>query len=917
MDPNTSTLFESGVWLIPLFLIATLTGVYLLLRYWQSQTLLDLKGIRGELRRLQGVRKQMAQALQAHSTTDPEPYGSRVAALLERLNEIGAYTGELEQRHVDLQERVHWLGSSRWQALIGGPYHWFQLRRETAGVWEDLERVQQALVEADEMSQRLQRLSLEVAQQVREARLLQQQTSHLMDQLRQRGMHGDSMEKASTQEQQTKTSLGQVPTFFMEEDEKIVLEQADKDSTTSVHGILEQAVPTLNTLLTQAQSWDKQYAAVYDRIAVMQRILGNVEGLLHKAPSELNVSDARTQYTNLKTVAQNLHDTLTRMEIESMGRVIQETEHVIQIAQEMETHLKRTLDNLALLEKEAAELSGSIKQISLITAALGAKSNFPVTWGSSADRLAELNRQAAVIGPAKKPREPGQVEQDLARVVRLNEQQRALSEVVHRCEQQHAELTQILSSPELSQVTPWLQDVQQLAAKVKEYSPDNWSKADSVANLPGELQSLEQALAKSLPQQARSAPTAPSGAEQHPAGKNPIPEAELSGRLEEARRLADLYQRLSKRVETIRTRLTEIQKDEKLAQQQATDTQAMLNQVAFVVRSNPLLTQLAGQELGQLQRDQQEVLDELTRRQRNSLEKKVRQGNSLLSKIETTANRWLDQLGQDLRKQMEELSGLLTALDAIAQLDDQPVADARRLLASGQALGAANFGSKSRLRLVEIVPELKRRSDYWQSCSGVGRALEEMARPVIDSYDEANENRMQVQQALSEVAAWLRQVGGWPPTTITLEAERQELDRIDGQWQTLKANYYKALDLVKLIGGLSARYQNLGGKIQQATDLAEQEMTAVEEVEGQISDLAQHWGQNLSAYHEYPDVEREIRGLLDDLERELNQIKRQHKQKARNYTQTLQSLKALERKTRFYQVALDAIDASGNVSRRR
>ena len=915
METEGTSILQSGVLLIPLLLFATLAILFVLVQRWRSQTTVDFKTLRAELRQMHFNQREIIQVIQHHSPDDPEPYGSRIRRLHSKIHDTQETLRRLEARQVVLQEQAHWLNQNSFQALVGGPYFWYQLRREIKDFQVEIEKAWQALGGVIEFVQQIDRLGLQVAQKAHQVTQIQQQTNQVMDQLRSRGMLGKTIASATQQEKQAKASLGQIPLYFLEGDENAIREKADKENTISAHTILESVQQSLQALLAQATGWDEQYNRASESAASMDRTLTSLEQLISQAPGELDITQRRAQFSQLKTAAQNLDDRLKRVEVEQIESLAQEAAQITHEAQAAESELKQAYESAARLGNELSELSNGLKNITLIIASLGTKAHYPVAWGQSSDRLADLNRQNTAIGPAKKPRDAMQMIQDLEKAVRLNEQQRELGLRLRQMEEQHTELTQIIASPEISQINAWLKDAQQLTDKVKGYAPENWPRLDAVSELPAEMQSVANDVLRVLP----------------PGNVQSIPEAELPGRLEDARRLQQAYQRLQKRIENIRNQLTNLQKEEKQIQGQMTSAQTTVTQVSLIIRSNPLLPQIATQDNGRFQLEMQSVVDDLANRQHGTLDKKVKAGLAVLGKIEQSANRWLDQMNQDTQQQVQTLTKMLNALDAIAPIEEQPVNDARRLLSSGAAFSggvspgggftptSGSYASKSKFRLEDLTPEFKRRSDFWQSCAGVSRGLEEVGVTVLDSYGEADHNRQQAHEMLTQVAAWLRQSHDWPPSSVSLDAERQEMDRIDGQWQAIKPTPTRAIQLVQQLGQLSARYHELAVRIQQTSERADQEMAAVETLENEIIDLEGRWQNNWSNYQDDPQVTADIRRLLDEIEREMSNLKRQYKQK-RNYVQVLQSLKTLERKARAYQVELDenrALDVDGNERRRR
>ena len=334
-----------------------------------------------------------------------------------------------------------------------------------------------------------------------------------------------------------------------------------------------------------------------------------------------------------------------------------------------------------------------------------------------------------------------------------------------------------------------------------------------------------------------------------------------------------------------------------------------------------MLSERAAAEAERMDAEAQALQEALEGPERGVVEKVVKDVNALLSRMEGGANRWVDQLNSDLRTEVESLSAALTALDGVAGLDEPAVADARRLMsASSQFNLGVRGATKSRLRLEQLAPELKRRSDYWQSCAAASSALAEVHEYVMASFEEAGHYRRETKDYFDETAAWLRQTKDWPPTSISLDDEKGEIKRLDEQWKRLKDRRLKALALVQQLGNYSARYQTLAGKISQKAERADQEQAQVEELEVELSELAGMWEENRYEYRDMPEADGEIRALLGDIEHELGAIRRQYKQKTKNYKQVLRAMKDLNKKVKYWQVALDennALDASGRVHPRR
>jgi chromosome segregation ATPase len=193
-------------------------------------------------------------------------------------------------------------------------------------------------------------------------------------------------------------------------------------------------------------------------------------------------------------------------------------------------------------------------------------------------------------------------------------------------------------------------------------------------------------------------------------------------------------------------------------------------------------------------------------------------------------------------------------------------------------------------------------------------------RQLVETYEEASYQRQNTHKLLSQASTWDGQKRSWPPTSATLEAETREMEKIEQQFQTLKEQGGKAIGLVAQFSNLSTRCQTLAERLRQSAGRAAQDQSQVEDLETSINDLASPWQDRLAEYRENPDASLEIHELLNSVDAEMKRIRNEYARGKLEYNQVLLALRTLQRKVRFYQVALDdehAVDASGRVTRRR
>jgi len=888
--------FSTGIWLVPLILFAVLGGLYLLSRYLRSKSLEELKQFRTKWRRFQSSRREVELAAQSFSSDEPEPYRTRLKGLFTQLDQMNRQADRLERQHIVLQQCASNLACRRWRTILGAPFFWYLLHRDVSRAMRELEETQRALDAASQVEQTMNQLGWEVAQQVRETLQLQYKVRQSMDFLRERKIQGEEFEAATRLEEQTRIALAQIPGCFSSGEEAEVLAKADTGSIALAHQTLDSARPALARLLAQAEACEKGYTETAEKVSAMRRMLDNLDRTLESLPSSLDVAPYKKQWDQLCVISQSLQATLSRLEIESMTLVAQEAVRTTQVAQETGNRLKRARREVEILEDLLDGLSTGFKELSLRMATLGAKSVHPVVWSQSLETLNDLNRQtnqlaaANAPGVGQKTRTPEEVSQNLALTTRLSAQQKNLTRYCTHIEESHQELLDLLASVELSQLGEWLQNAHLLVKQVNSYAAENWGRADAIAELPSEVETLTgDADRLVLSDQSE-----------------PISEAGLDLRLDETRQLTEKSQKLQKRVENVKTRLAGIKSVEELSQGRLEGAQSALNQIASIFRGNQFLTELAGQEVNRLLDQIQKSLDELAQFQRGVVEKKARQAAALVARIEQSANQWLDRLNQQIRIVDRDLSASLAELDAIVSLDEAPLEQARRLVSSSLSPGAEDHPGKSRFGLNEVIGELKKRSDYWQTCAAATQALQEVKDSILPEYQEASRLREQVQTALKGATTRARRMrGAWPPSVTTSDAELQELEKVEEQWKAMKGNHARAASLAAHLNKLSARYRNLSERIDQNAGRVAQEQLQVEKLELEIHDMAQYWENLMNVYRENPVVASEIDDLLSSLDREQAEIRKEYRQGEVTYDQVLQDLKSLHNRVRHFQAALD------------
>jgi chromosome segregation ATPase len=646
------------------------------------------------------------------------------------------------------------------------------------------------------------------------------------------------------------------------------------------------------------------YKRVEEKVAVLQRVLVATENQLSRMPSEIELSSEKIQLEQYKFIYENLYATVSRLEVESMAEVTEEAVRVARISKDLETELKQARRYQAALEVVIPKLTEKLNNLSTQITDLGTHPTQPISWTHSTATLTNLMRQDTEIGKVNKGRSLEEVERDLDLATRLKAECEDLNQAIQQTRQQHVELLALYDAPELRQVGQWMQYAQNLVVQVAAYAPENWAPIDGVRGLPSELDAFEGDVSRLLPSIQPEI----------------IQDTEIQHRLNDTRELSATYNTLRRRIENIQNRLTDIQGSERSARERMETAQAVFNQLSFIISSNDFLFGVAEKEINRVQGELHKLDSELAMRQSGTIENKNKAVAELISKFELYANRWLDLLTGEIEVKVDSISASLAALDAISSLDERAIFQARRLLTSGQSMGLSSSDADTRISLEKIVTTFKPRSDYWQSCTAALLALEDVERPVIESYTEANQNRQNVREQFAEIDTWLPAERAWPPISVTLDSEREELNSIEESWKSLRGEHIRAIALVARLGNISARYQTLAERIYRVVETVQKDQDQIEELEMDINAFVHQWQSLVKAYRDNPAASKEIREMLDEIGSDRSQIKRQYQSGVKNYRQVMEDLKMIQRKLNYFQVELDedhALDINGRVIRRQ
>lgn len=895
------SLLGTGVWLVPLVILATLGLLVFLTRRWRDQAQQALQSTGRALRQLERSGRQVEQVIAAFSPEDEEPFGAQarrlhagLAAWLEDLSQVRV-------GYIAAQDRFRWLSSPSWQAVAGGWLGWFDLRRQVRRLEEACELTEARLAAVGAGLAEYEQISWQVAQQVQAVSKSHRQAGQALEALQQQGLLGPELEQALDLLEHSRLLLGEIHPVLRQGDQAAVLAEAEHAAVAEAYRRLAQVRPDLDALNAQAADWQRQLGQALNANAALQQAFYRLEETYLHAPPVLDLAEFQQRLENLRVIVQTLAETTTRLEAGSLALFQREAQRQEELCQQMLGELESAYRQQAVLEELLPGLRTELQRLGDQLAALAAHAALPIAWGSTRSELDQLQRELKDLGSLSHSRPPDQLARHLGAAQQVAQACQELQSRLEHIQAQHAGLCELL---EQLQAETWFKTAQKVATQAAQYAPENWSPNLAVADFPADLDELLAAREHLLAAGAGRL----------------LPEQALPERLETARRLAAASQDLRQRLQGIHTRLGTLRQVERQAQEQVEQALNTVNQLAFLVRSNEFLTAQSGQELKRWTGALQNLQADLDQREQGALERKQRQAADLVGRIEQTAAQWLQRLGQDVQRRQQRLAELIEELEQIAPLAEKAVDEAHAQVEKPAGLPPKPRGKAERLALAQLVPEFKRLSDQWQECAAAQAAIQDLGRQVLDSYATASDSRQQAKTQLELLTRTLQKPGAWPPVSVSSEQERREFSTIEAEWDALGEQAWRALALVTQLERLAARYQTLTERLRQAVDRSALDQDQVLELEQDLDDLAGRWQEQLVVYADSPLAVREIRQLLGRLESERSHLKRRCQQGALTYAQALQSLKGLHREAGYFKAAIDgdhAVDASGQVYRRR
>jgi hypothetical protein len=170
----------------------------------------------------------------------------------------------------------------------------------------------------------------------------------------------------------------------------------------------------------------------------------------------------------------------------------------------------------------------------------------------------------------------------------------------------------------------------------------------------------------------------------------------------------------------------------------------------------------------------------------------------------------------------------------------------------------------------QLVGAMKLVFDTWQEGFAVSKQLgEQVESPLISLYQEFDTLRRNAQTKYLEIEKLIPAQRKWPPNSLLLTVERNEMAQLEEKWQQLQSQPTSVIHFVRTLSDLVGSYRGLLEKLLQYEQWAIQEQARIERLEADIQRLDRLWEIQQRRYGQVPEIAGQIQDLRQKAAQEL------------------------------------------------
>lgn len=841
-----------GVLVIPLLTIA----IYLFLcSVWQKKLKNDCKVMGDQLREMEQKSHRLSSLRQLFNAYIEGPFVTSLVDIDDTLEKIRTDISDIFKTYIQYREWLTrldaspwWDGHLRWNLIVLQ-----RLRRSCVGGMEKVRTLQSQVEQIQTRFDQIRELPWSIALQSRELMVYLQQPKSLLSELAAFGLYGEAYTAIVNRLQEIEESAKQIPLYFLTDPCDKLVAEASQEDIRDVYQIVQTGLPTVVAMIQQTEHWKYQFLALGNQNELAGKELDRLHQILSSMPDEIDLNAERSKYNELKTRSQELDRRRKNLMVDEINHLADEISHLIhqiQSTQQFLRHSRQCLFKYQRLMHSNREFIAQIQQRfdSLAQASLN------IDWDLSSQQFQHLHETYHALQSAGKPYLPQDLEKFVEqaswlhnRLLEVDKQTANVAAIHHTCEK-------ILESPEIKNGKQWIESAKSLANAIRPYDSRNWPNREGVLNFEKKLQELEtnfQILNEKLSQQTML--------------ESAI--VDLSHAIEEVYRQSVSFREQMNVIDQVYRNLVTSEQNS-LALLKTVRNQ--FAQITLFVLSQPLLAERAEKEIVQL--DHRFDLCEASFRQREkeTLARKHTRLQQLISDVEQAANRWMSIVENDCLKLLNDLERRVDRLEQIAALEDPLFHRVKELLVRKDEIFNFRRTARVNIPMEQLVGAMKKVFDTWQEGFALSKQLgEQVESPLISLYQEFDTLRRNAQKKYIEIDKIIPVQRKWPPNSLLLTVERNEMAQLEEKWQQLQSQPTSVIQFVRLLSDLVGNYRGMLEKLLQYEQWAIQEQARIERLEADIQRLDRLWEIQQRRYGQVPEIGGQIQDLRQKATQEL------------------------------------------------
>lgn len=811
--------------------------------------------------RLRAAEKNILQLVSLRRSFDTycdEPFATSLLDIDANLETIKQDLNNHFQRYVQMREELSHLESLPWWK-VRLRWNWIYLRRFQKRCTESLVNCQAVEGRVEQLRTRFDQIRefpWSIALQAREMIEYLQQAKLLLNELTRFGLHGEAFNLLVDQLKEVEETTKLIPVYFLSDPYEKLVNEASQADVRDVYQIV-QGLPKVVVAIQQADRWKNQVLALEKQGEIAQKELERLTQLLSSLSDEIDLRAERARIEEWQALLGGLKKEQQNIEVErltTLANKFSDLTHQVQTDQQYLRQLRQRLYQYRRLMQSSADV---IAQIQRCHDAIG-QSSLKVEWDVSGKPFRQALDAYQALQSIEKPYSP----QDLEKLVKESSELHSTLLDVNRqtgqIESLHSFCGKMLASVEIENAPQWIDAAKKLAESIRPYDPRNWPNREWVLSFDKRLQEVEtnyrylmEKLAKRLV---------------------------LESSMEETARLLDEVYRQSvsfrERMSVIEQVFRNLVNHEQHSVSLLKTARNQFAQMTMFVLSQPLLADKAEREIVQLDRKFDLCEASFQQREKDTLAHKQTKLQQLISDVEQAANRWMSIVESDCLKILNDLEKRIEHINRIGHFEDALLFRAQEVLARRNEIFNFRRTARVNIPIDQLVGAMKKVFDTWQESFAVSKQIaEQVEDPLLSVYQEFQTLQSNVQKKFLELEKLIPSQRKWPPNSLLLTVERNEMWQLEEKWRSLQNQPISIIQFVKILSEMSGNYRTLLEKFKQYEQWAIQEGSRIERIEADIYRLDRLWEIQQRRYGQVPEIEGQIRDIRQKAAQEIASLR--------------------------------------------